>query len=268
MTIFLKVAQKFLGIEISALHDRSLKDDASIFNTVATAAGYGRDIDLATEKRALLKVLIVRLSELKDGENDAATLGQIKGLIESCRREGAEKSSAKHMDEGHFGPGLRELEIFVQVVLDKISSLGLQNIPADSSPLSIFHYAIAQHGVDKALQQAKAGCIQRFFSDPRLSSTRALEEQKEKLLLQILADCIQDIDVLNLTHPRYGVALQRSILLWIREAKEKIAELEGGTLKDTCLKDYLEEAETTIRDIPQAAAQAEVRGRAASLQLA
>ncbi|AHE68450.1 hypothetical protein Loa_02922 [Legionella oakridgensis ATCC 33761 = DSM 21215] len=78
MTLFLEIAKHVLQTEIIHLRDASLTADASLVNTVLTAAGAGRDVGLSGTKRELLDILSAKIRSMADGDNDEKSLYQLK----------------------------------------------------------------------------------------------------------------------------------------------------------------------------------------------
>ncbi|KTD38396.1 hypothetical protein [Legionella oakridgensis] len=257
MTLFLEIAKHVLQTEIIHLRDASLTADASLVNTVLTAAGAGRDVGLSGTKRELLDILSAKIRSMADGDNDEKSLYQLKKLLAICRADAEKKSDEQGYDEGDLGPGLLNLENLVQKIYDKMVALRFHDLPRDADPLNSFRYFVAMHQAQKAVEQFKAGRLERLASHPQLTNVRALAAAKKTLIHKHLHDCIADLETLDKLHPRYQQTKCERVLEWIsklRKANEVLCReytrllfRPGPGLLDNLMLDATEEVKKRLQ---------------------
>ncbi len=212
MTIFLEIAKQFLQREITELSEASYRADNSTMNTTLTFFGYGRNVELSSEKRTLLSSLHVEIGKLKDGKKDSNTLDSLQELIITCKKEGAGKSLDKKFDEGSFGQGMQHLENIVRAIFDKLEKLQLIGVSHDADPLNSFRYFAALYCTQKIINLYKAATLERLVEHPQISSIRELAGEKEELITNTIEACIKDLDLLDKKHLRYNEARKDRVL--------------------------------------------------------
>ena len=140
MRIFLEVAKKIIIDKATAISEASRLADLSTINYARSMVGHGRNTKLSAEKRLLIDRLLPQIKSLTDGDDDSATLKNLKELITMCLNEVAEASLRNGHTRGDTERGLESLEALVQLVFNKLHALQLLEIPHDDAPLNRFRY--------------------------------------------------------------------------------------------------------------------------------
>ena len=213
MKIFLKIVKHFLVEEITAIHDRSVKEDAKLLNKAATFFGVGRDPGLAKSKRNLADDLVSRIKLFKELDTDRRTLKALKKLIQSYKITGAQESKKKgYKNEGNFGPSLLNVINLLQGLYDTLDERGLLDIEANDDPFNKFQYFAALYLCLKYMGTNNSSILQKLWSHPKISNSSQLTSDKEDYVELMLKKCSAALNALDTRLDEYQLNRKQCVL--------------------------------------------------------
>ncbi|OCH98986.1 hypothetical protein A8135_09540 [Legionella jamestowniensis] len=233
MTIFLDVIKPILKEAITTIRDKSVSADKSTTNTLLSWISLGRDEDLSKSKRNLADDLLIKLHELENKENDAATFQALKNLLTECKKEAAKKSKEKNYDEGKFGPRMQKVILLLDDLYEKLNKAKITDIPHDNEPLNRFRFYAARYYSQKIYDAYNLSFFARFIQNPKLTYFVKLAEEKETLIVTMLQGCEKDLGTLDVEHEEYENTKKSRVLEWLSKlerANEELCSKYGSTI--------------------------------------
>lgn len=213
MTIFVEISKLFLSKAIQTAIHESFEADSSFISNALKMLAWPRDVDLGRAKRLLLGDLDRELKSFKPEGSDEYSLHEFEKFLRSYKTRLASLAQERHLDEGQTGQMLSKAADLVQSIYFEIEKLDLLNIAKDKELLSVFRYYIVKYFSEKTFREKNLGMIQSLIEHPAVSTFRKRAQERRELIVQTLAQCAEDLEVLNKNHAKYSNAVKRMVTL-------------------------------------------------------
>lgn len=213
MTIFVEISKLFLNKTIRTAINDSLEADSSILSTALKLITLPRDVDLGRAKRILLSDLERDLKSFKPEGSDEYSLHEFQKFLRGYKTRLATLAQERQLDEGKTGNTLSKAADLVQSIFFEMEKLDLLDIPRDKELLSVFRYYIVKYFSEKLYREHNLNIVQNLTEHPAVSTVRKRAQERRELIVQGLAQCAEDLDVLDKAHPKYNNAIKRMVTL-------------------------------------------------------
>lgn len=140
---------------------------------------------------------------------DEGYLDDFKKLLDQCQIEAKAASDKAKQGQGSFGPDIDRLKILVDRIFAKLNEVHLLENECTEDPLNIFRYHMASYFTKRVLI---VWTKENSYLGQTMATGIELTSQKEQLVLTSLQTIEEDLEVLNMSHPRYAQKRKKDVI--------------------------------------------------------
>ena len=224
MSIFLALAKRVIIDKANAICRASSDADISLSTqAMRLFAPSVRNDELSARKRQLITTSLRQLDTLEESQTDEKSFAQMIVMIKSWVRQEEAISTEFGYARGETETGLENLEALLQAIFDKLSEVGLINIPISSDPLYIVRNSFAEYFTATITLLRDQSILVRATLNPLISSKITFATAQQALVTESLQQCLRHMDLLNnvRSHPLYLTNTKEIILFILKSLKDK-----------------------------------------------
>lgn len=198
MTIFLEIAKQYLKEALTITTEKSVQADNSIWNIFGGMVGLGRDPAISASKRGTVMRCLIDVDIIVNQTNDNKTYLALSEMLENSMQKATEESERGGFPTGLTEAGVTDAASMLKGLYKKFVSMDLTDVQNDNDPFNVFRYYAACYLAKKLVDDRKdSGLIKHLANDPRGLGGNLVTQDKERILKESMAKCIEKLQRLE-----------------------------------------------------------------------